>query len=134
MTQAMNTKLRFTAIAGALALAATLFTAPAAIAGERGDRWDRDRSPRVERHYDRDRKVQRHRRVHRRADRRSDRRAVRRAYRDHDRRAYSPHGHRHGHRHGRHYGHRHDHSLAPVVAGIGLGILTYAIIDSHRRY
>lgn len=130
MTQAMNTKLRLTGIAGALALAATIFTASVSLAGERGDRWERDRSPRIERHYNRDRQV-------RRAGRRAERRADWYAHRRGDRRAYrynSPRGHGHGYRRGRHYGHRHGHSLGPVVAGIGLGILTYAIIDSHRSY
>ncbi len=122
MTQAINNKLRLTGIAGTLALAMTLCTASASFAGERGDRWERDESSRIERHYDRDRRAER--RV-----RRADRRAERRAYR------YNSHrGHRHGYRHGRHYGHRHGDSLVPVVAGIGLGLLTYAIIDSHRSY
>jgi hypothetical protein len=157
---AKTTKLRFTAMAGTLALVATLFTAPASFAGDRGDRWERDRSPRVERNYNRDRKLRAHKRAARRIDRRVDRRAVRRAvhYKGH---RYKSHGyksnryksnrrhkhghrpvyrpvHRHdrhcGHRYGRDYGHRRGHSLAPVIAGIGLGILTYAIIDSHQRY
>jgi hypothetical protein len=63
MTEAINTKLRLTGIAGALALAATIFTASASFAGERGDRWERDGSSRIELHYDRDRQVQRHRRA-----------------------------------------------------------------------
>ncbi len=133
MTQAINNKLRLTGIAGTLALAMTLSAAPASFAGERGDRWERDGSSRIERHYDRDRRAERRvRRADRRAERRvrrADRRAERRAYR------YNSHrGHRHGYRHGRHYGHRHGDSLVPVVAGIGLGLLTYAIIDSHRSY
>lgn len=103
MTQALNTKFRFTAIAGALAVAATLFTAPASYAGDRGDRWDRDRNHRVERHYDRGRQVHRP-------------------------------GYRYGYRYVRPRRHRDDHILAPVVLGVGLGILTYAIIDSHRAY
>ena len=125
MTQAMNIKLRLTGIAGALALTATLFTASASLAGERGDRWERDGSSRIERHYDRDRQVRRHRRGERRGHRRAKRRADRYAYRRGDRRAYRYHSHR---------GHRHGYYLDPVVAGIGLGILTYAIIDSQRRY
>ncbi len=151
MTQAINNKLRLTGIAGTLALAMTLSTASASFAGERGDRWERDGSSRIERHYDRDRRAERRvrradrraeRRV-RRADRRAERRVrraerrVRRADRRAERRAYrynSHRGHRHGYRHGRHYGHRHGDSLVPVVAGIGLGLLTYAIIDSHRSY
>jgi len=67
MTQAINNKLRLTGIAGTLALAMTLSTASASFAGERGDRWERDGSSRIERHYDRDRGAER--RV-RRADRR----------------------------------------------------------------
>jgi hypothetical protein len=92
----------------------------------------------VERHYNRDRQVNRaHRRAERierhyrmrRAERRTERRVHRRAE------GYNSHrGHRRGHGHGRHYGHRRGHSLGPVVAGIGLGILTYAIIDSHRGH
>lgn len=129
MTQAINNKLRLTGIAGTLALAMTLSTASASFAGERGDRWERDGSSRIERHYDRDRRAERRVRRAERRVRRADRRAERRAYR------YNSHrGHRHGYRHGRHYGHRHGDSLVPVVAGIGLGLLTYAIIDSHRSY
>ena len=148
MTQAINNKLRLTGIAGTLALAMTLSAAPASFAGERGDRWERDESSRIERHYDRDRRAERRvrradRRANRRAERRvrrADRRAerrVRRADRRAERRAYrynSHRGHRHGYRHGCLYGHRHGDSLVPVVAGIGLGLLTYAIIDSHRSY
>ncbi len=140
MTQAINNKLRLTGIAGTLALAMTLSTASASFAGERGDRWERDGSSRIERHYDRDRRAERRvRRADRRAERRVRRaeRRVRRADRRAERRAYrynSHRGHRHGYRHGRLYGHRHGDSLVPVVAGIGLGLLTYAIIDSHRSY
>jgi hypothetical protein len=142
MTQAIDTKLRLTGIAGTLALAMTLFAAPASFAGERGDRWERDRSPRIERHYNRDRQMNRgHRRAQRierhyrmrRAERRAHRRTERRVHRRAE--GYNSHrGHRRGHGHGRHYGHRRGHSLGPVVAGIGLGILTYAIIDSHRGH
>lgn len=149
MTMAKTTKLRFTAMAGTLALVATLFTAPASFAGDRGDRWERDRSPRVERNYNRDRKLRAHKRAARRAYRRGYKHGHRHAvrpvvhYKSHRRykRSHHPayrHVHRHdrhcGHRYGRDHGHRRGHSLAPVIAGIGLGILTYAIIDSHHRY
>jgi hypothetical protein len=142
-----NRKLRFTGIAGALVLAASLFTTPAAIAGERSGTWLRDGGDRVERHYDRDRRVRRHRRTERRAHRRTERRSHRRTHRErryadnyryHDHRRHGRwHTHRHGRRHwhGRSYSrsYGHGHNLGPVAAGIGLGILTYAIIDAHRN-
>ena len=132
MTQATTAKLRFAGIVGTLVLAVTLLTAPASFAGERGDRWQRDRGPRIERHYDRHRQARRHRRADRYTHRRGDRRTYR--YKPHrGQRHGQRHGHQHGRRHG-HYGHRRGHSLAPLVARIGLGILTYAIIDSHRGY
>ncbi len=130
-----NTKLRMTGIAGAFILAATLFTAPAANAGERGGHRAGDGGPRIERHFDRDRRVER------RDRRRVERKAHRRGYRSYrygpryryGRRYDTHYGHRHGYGYRHRYGHRHGSNLGPVAAGVGLGILTYALIDAHNN-
>ncbi len=120
MTRTLNSTLRLTGLAAGLAFAVTLFAAPGAEAGDRGARWDNDRNHRIERHYDGDREVRRHR--HKRAHRHARR---------HHRNWHRGHRHHRRHRHvWRH--HRHDH-LGPVIAGIGLGILTHAILSNRDR-
>lgn len=137
MARTRTATLRLSAIAAVFALGAGLFTAPLAVAGERGDRWERDRSYRVERRYDGDRDYRRDRRRDRdyRHDRRWDRKAdkrhetARKRYRrghDHE---YRPKHRRHAHRH---YVKKKDDWVGPAIVGIGLGVLTYAILnDSH---
>ena len=147
-----NTKLRMTGIAGAFILAATLFTAPAANAGERAGHRAGDGGPRIERDFDRDRRAGRRdrrrveRRAHRRVERRAHRRAERRAHKRGHRYTYrygpryrqgprydTHRGHRHGYGYRHRYGHRHGVNLGPVAVGVGLGILTYALIDAHNN-
>lgn len=125
MTRTSKTTLRLSAIAAGFALAVNLLTAPAAIADDRGKRWDRDRNHRVERHYDRGRDV---RRAHKR-----DHKAYKRYHKAHKRgRRVIIRHHPPKHHHHHHYVVKKDRSVAPVVVGIGLGILTYAILnESH---
>ena len=129
MTHASKTKLRLTGLAAGLALAMNLFAAPEAVAGDRGDRWERDRSPRIERHYDRDRDRDRAKRRYRR----NKHRYAHRHWRRHEDRYAHRHGRRHKRQHHRHSRRRGD-SVAPIIAGIGLGIITYAILNHEDRY
>ncbi len=144
MTRKLNIKNTIAGVAATLALTLGLFAAPDAMAGDRGKRWNDGRGHYVERHVKRHRA---HRQIERRrADRRGyrhaeRRRADRRAYRfhrDHRRHVHRPAPRRHIHRHAprRHY-HRHhvkrrDFPVGAVIAGIGVGIITHAIISNHH--
>jgi hypothetical protein len=135
MTRKLNIKTGLTGFAAALALAAGLFAAPDAMAGDRGDRWKGGSNHRIERHVDRHRAARRVER--RRASRHVERnRALKRGR--HDRRyarraAPKRHVHRHVPRrpHRPVYVKRDDFPVGAVIAGIGLGIITHAIISDH---
>ncbi|MDX1483960.1 MAG: hypothetical protein R3229_05710 [Alphaproteobacteria bacterium] len=132
MTPSSKKHLRFAGLAASLAIALSLFAAPAANAGDRGSHWSGDRGHRIERHVERDRHARRdyRKKAHRRAHRDDRRRYHRRHGRYHqDRRWHRHHNHR---RHHRHVRRDRDFDLAPVIAGIGLGIVTYAILNNHQ--
>lgn len=106
MTRTLNIKTGLTAFAATLALSMNLLAAPAAMAGDRGRGWNGGNNHRVEHHVARNP----HRRAHRLAPRwHIHRHAPRRVYRPV-------------------YVERRDFPVGAVIAGIGLGIITHAIL------
>jgi hypothetical protein len=129
MTRNVNIKSGLTGFAAALALAAGLFVAPDAMAGDRGERWRGGDHNRVARH------VERNRVEHRRFDRRPVRRAAPRrqvhVYHHVPRRPVHVYRHVPRRVHRPVYVERRDFPVGAVIAGIGVGIVTHAILSSH---
>jgi len=122
MTRKLNITSTIAGVAATLALTLGLFAAPDAMAGDRGKRWNDGRGHHVER------QVKRHR-AHRQIERRRAHRRAHRFHRGHRRHVHRPAPRRHYHRH---HVKRRDFPVGAVIAGIGVGIITHAIISNHH--